>query len=321
MKSSHTVTNEDAGKRLDLFLSQAEADYSRGYFQKLIGEGRVLVGEKPPRKAGQILKEGEAVIVEHPDPNRRPQGENVALDILYEDDQVLAINKPAGMVVHPQDVEEQGTVVHALLNYLPDIAQAVYDPESPMSQLRPGIVHRLDKDTTGVLLIGKTPEALEALSSQFKDHSVEKTYLALVSGTAKEESVTTGMQRKPYRRNMMGVTRTEEEGREAITHFKPVQSFDYFGKPLTLVECRIDTGRTHQIRVHCKFRAHPVLGDDVYTTRTAQDLTRRLHVDRQLLHAARLTFTNPTTGKRQTVEAPLPADFMSVVTRLSQKAT
>jgi 23S rRNA pseudouridine1911/1915/1917 synthase len=315
--NNHTVPTGEGEKRVDLFLVQAEPDYSRGYFQKLIGDGRILINGTPARKAGQIVKGGESIVVEHPDVNRQPVGQDIPLEILYEDDQVMAINKPVGIVVHPlQADEEEGTIVHALLFHNKAIASAVHDPESDISQLRPGIVHRLDRDTSGVLLVAKTAEALENLSAQFKEHTVEKSYLALVSGAAKEETVSTGMERKVYKRAMMGVSKKEGEGRQAITHFKPIKGYDFFGKTITLVQCIIDTGRTHQIRVHCKYSGHPVLGDQLYTNRTATDLARRLGIKRQLLHAASLSFDHPSTGKRMKVEAPTPTDFADALLRL-----
>lgn len=302
--------------RLDAFIASQETDISRSSIQNLIKEGNVTVNAKTIVKTSYTVQDGDDVQVAFPEKNHKTSSQDIPLEILYEDDQLLVINKPAGIIVHPNDEDERDTLVNALLHHYPEIQNAVYDPESPVSLLRPGIVHRLDKETSGALLVAKNSETLRALSTQFQEHTVRKEYLALLYGTvSKEETVQTTMRRKPSQRNMMGVSKNGE-GREAITHLIPEAYFQFRKQSLTLTRCRIETGRTHQIRVHAKFRGHPVLGDSLYTNKLAQEMSKFLGATRQLLHAETLEFTQPTTGKRIIVSAPLPVDFATILTKL-----
>lgn len=312
MTKEYTATSG----RLDAFLASQEPEISRSLIQKLIKEEKVLINAKVITKTSYSVEEGDTISVTYTEKTNRAISQDIPLEILFEDDDLLVLNKATDMIVHPNEETETGTVVNALLHHRPEIQNAVYDPESAISQIRPGIVHRLDKETTGALLVAKNTETLLNLSAQFQDHSVKKEYLALVYGTiTEEETVHNTMRRKPFKRNMMGVAK-DGEGREAITHFIPIAHFEYRKQSLTLVRCRIETGRTHQIRVHAKYRGHPIIGDGLYTNKLAQAVSKFLNVDRQLLHAESLEFTHPKTKERIHIEAPLPVDFATVLTKL-----
>jgi 23S rRNA pseudouridine1911/1915/1917 synthase len=313
--SIRTFTVDEGGLRLDAYLATQISELSRSQIQKLIILGQVTVNAEicKPR---HILKETDALIVHIPDPKQGLTAEDHSLDILFEDDEILVINKPAGMVVHPQLAEEQGTLVHALLHYYPALRDVVYDPEQLLSTLRPGIVHRLDKDTSGVIIVAKTIPTLHALSEQFRNHTTHKTYTALVFGQVPEATtVHNWIVRKAARENMMGVSKMNGVGREAITHFTPEELFTN----ATLLGCRIETGRTHQIRVHCKYTGHPVLGDTLYANKSSEKLSEKLGITRQMLHATSLTILHPTSGKAMTFTAPLPSDMEAAIEVLRRK--
>jgi 23S rRNA pseudouridine1911/1915/1917 synthase len=279
----------DAGKRLDHFLQEHLPQFSRSRLQIWIKQGRVLVNGSVA-KASLMLHGGEGVEVS-------PAGEvallampeDLPLEILYQDAAVIAINKPAGLVVHAGAGVESGTLVNRLVHHFAALSQVGGD-------LRPGIVHRLDKGTSGVLLVARNDAAHRALAAQFADRAVEKTYLALVHGHVRNEQgrVTAPISRDPVRRIRM--TAKLAKGRSALTEFGVLRRFEKF----TYLEVRIGTGRTHQIRVHLSSIGHPVAGDKLYGAPPAQ---------RIFLHAWRIAFTSPATGQRVTVEAPLPAEL------------
>jgi len=279
----------DAGKRLDHFLQEHLPQFSRSRLQIWIKQGRVLVNGSVA-KASLMLHGGEGVEVS-------PAGEvallampeDLPLEILYQDAAVIAINKPAGLVVHAGAGVESGTLVNRLVHHFAALSQVGGD-------LRPGIVHRLDKGTSGVLLVARNDAAHRALAAQFADRAVEKTYLALVHGHVRNEQgrVTAPISRDPVRRIRM--TAKLETGRSALTEYGVLRRFEKF----TYLEVRIGTGRTHQIRVHLSSIGHPVAGDKLYGAPPAQ---------RIFLHAWRIAFTSPATGQRVTVEAPLPAEL------------
>jgi 23S rRNA pseudouridine1911/1915/1917 synthase len=279
----------DAGKRLDHFLQEHLPQFSRSRLQIWIKQGRVLVNGSVA-KASLMLHGGEGVEVS-------PAGEvallampeDLPLEILYQDAAVIAINKPAGLVVHAGAGVESGTLVNRLVHHFAALSQVGGD-------LRPGIVHRLDKGTSGVLLVARNDAAHRALAAQFADRAVEKTYLALVHGHVRNEQgrVTAPISRDPVRRIRM--TAKLATGRSALTEFGVLRRFEKF----TYLEVRIGTGRTHQIRVHLSSIGHPVAGDKLYGAPPAQ---------RIFLHAWRIAFTSPATGQRVTVEAPLPAEL------------
>ena len=287
------VPRAGRGMRLDRFLAQELADYSRSRLQALIREGHVTLNEKKARPR-EILRAGDIIRLVAPPPEKiETEPENIPLDVLFEDDDLLVINKPAGMVVHPGAGNRSRTLVNALLAHCKTLS-GIGGKE------RPGIVHRLDKETSGCLVVAKNDFAHQSLSRQFAERTVEKIYLALVAGTMRKARgvIEAGIGRHPKHRQRMAVN--EERGRSARTDYRVLQSHD----GMSLVECTLHSGRTHQIRVHLHHLGHPILGDKVY------GLQRRLEFPRQMLHAWRLGFTHPRDGTRKRFEAPIPADFL-----------
>ena len=286
-----TVAPAEAGKRLDLFLRQQLPQYSRSRIQEWIKEGRVLVNGRPG-KPSFPLRGSEAVEVEPGGlPPLKAGPEDIPLEILYEDRDVIALNKPAGLVVHPGAGRHSGTLVNALVHRFSALSQLG-------GELRPGIVHRLDRETSGVLLVARNDAAHRHLAGQFLERSVEKLYLALVQGEVKPErgSIDMPIARDPVRRVRM--TARLATGRRALTHYRVLARYPGF----TLLELRIGTGRTHQIRVHLASLGHPVAGDRLYGGRPSGR-------GRFFLHAHRITFESPATGAKIAVTAPLPAEL------------
>lgn len=289
MHHTFGVTAREAGKRLDHYLQEQLPEYSRSRLQNWIKDGLVLVNGVAA-KASLTLRGGENVDVstaELPPLNATP--EDLPLEILYQDDAVIAVNKPAGVVVHAGSGNHAGTLVNRLVHHFASLSKIGGDE-------RPGIVHRLDKGTSGVLLVARTDAAHQALAAQFSGRTVEKTYLALVHGNVRADSgrISTPIERDSLRRIRM--TTKSGAGRSALTEYRVRQRFEKF----TFLEVRIHTGRTHQIRVHLASIGHPVAGDRLYGGQAAQ---------RIFLHAWRIVFTSPATSERVTVEAPLPADL------------
>jgi 23S rRNA pseudouridine1911/1915/1917 synthase len=286
------VTNRftgEAGKRLDHFLQEQLTQYSRSRIQSWIKEGRVLV-DGTPAKSSLLLRGGEAIEVSPADlPPLKATAEDLPIEILYQDAAVIAVNKPAGLTVHAGAGQHDGTLVNRLVHHFQGLSQLG-------GEERPGIVHRLDKDTSGVLLVARTDAAHRALAAQFSGRTVEKVYLALVNGRIKDDTgrITKPIARDPVRRIRM--TARLATGREAITEYRVRQRWEKF----TFLEVRIKTGRTHQIRVHMASLGHPVAGDRLYGAPPA---------DRLFLHAWKIGFTSPATGKMVTVEAPLPPEL------------
>lgn len=290
----------EAGKRLDHFLQEKLPDHSRSRLQEWIKAGRVTVNGATG-KASLLLRGGEHIevtpIALAP---LKAAPENLPVEILYEDAAVIAVNKPAGLVVHAGAGVESGTLVNRLVNHFQGLSSIGGD-------LRPGIVHRLDRGTSGVLLVARTDAAHRALAEQFSGRSVEKIYLAVVQGRIHDD---TGRIEKPIARDPMHRTRMTARlatGRSALTEFKVLERFADF----TFLQVRIGTGRTHQIRVHLASRGHPVVGDKLYGAHTRQGSAERI-----FLHAWKISFTSPATGERITVEAPLPPELESWLGRL-----
>ncbi|MBA2287517.1 MAG: RluA family pseudouridine synthase [Ktedonobacteraceae bacterium] len=295
-----TVGPEEEGQRLDRYLLSRLDTLSRNAIQHLIAEHAILVNDRPG-KPGYVLRAGDMVTILH---LLRPQASAVKpqalpLDILYEDDDLLVINKPAGMVVHPAPGHSEDTLVNALLAYRPEL-QGVGGEE------RPGIVHRLDKDTSGLMIVAKNTRTLAALTEQMQRHAIQKRYLALVEGVLSldQGSIDAPIGRDPRHRQQMAVT--ARGSREARTHFRVLQRFARH----TLLLLQLETGRTHQIRVHLKAIGHTAVGDPVYGSGNARHQPR---LDRQFLHAYQLQFTHPTTGKMLEFEVPLPADLQKIL--------
>lgn len=296
-----TIQPDEVGQRLDRYLASALADISRTAAQQLIADGAVLVNGRTS-KPGYALRNGDEVvaILRIPKPelgNPRPQ--NLPLDIVYEDSDLLVVNKAAGMVVHPAPGHSNDTLVNALLAYYPDLQDVKGDR-------RPGIVHRLDKDTSGLILIAKNARTQAALAEQMRRHEITKRYLALVEGIVALDSgsIDAPIGRDPRHRQQMAITAISS--REARTHFRVLQRFAHH----TLLLLQLETGRTHQIRVHLKAIGHPIVGDPVY----GAGGTHREHaLSHQFLHAYQLRFVHPITGVPMELEAPLPKDLEAVL--------
>lgn len=301
LTATFPVTVTEPG-RADAVLSAAVDGLTRSAAQKWMEEGRVILNGKPVKKNAP-LKPGDTLLVSPPQPqdiDLIPQ--DIPLDIVYEDDDVVVVNKPVGMVVHPAPGHPDGTLVNALLYHCKESLSGIN------GERRPGIVHRIDRDTSGLLIVAKNDKAHLALAAQLQDHSLFRLYHAVVVGGFKEESGTVDapLARHPVDRKRMAVCRTGE-GREAITHWQVVDSQGGYSH----ITCRLETGRTHQIRVHMASIGHPLVGDVVYGSKKPFP-----GLAGQCLHAACLTFTHPTTGERMTVEAPLPDWFTKTLQRL-----
>lgn len=295
------LTAEVSDKRIDAWLSAKVGDYSRTYIQKLIEDGNITVNGGTVR-TNHKLKEGDSIRIAVPAPEKLDVcAEDIKLDILYEDNDIVVVNKPRGMVVHPAAGNYSGTLVNALMEYckgsLSDINGVI----------RPGIVHRIDKDTSGVLVIAKNNSAHEKLSEKLKDHDIKRIYTAVAEGIIREDSgkIDAPVGRHPVERKKMSVN--TKNGRRAVTHFKVLERF----ADTTLVECRLETGRTHQIRVHMSYIGHPLVGDTVYGKRKQ---TRG--IEGQALHARLLGFVHPATGEYMEFTADPPEDFKQLVERL-----
>ena len=296
------VDATDAGRRLDVFLARASG-LSRARVQDLIEQGHVLVGGHP-QKPRHALRVGECVSVAVPDPEPLALApEPIPLDILYEDEDLLVLNKPAGLVVHPGAGRATGTLVHALLAHCRDLP-GIGGVE------RPGIVHRLDRETSGVMVVAKSEAAHASLSAQFKNRVVRKRYLALVRGAVERETgrIDAAIGRREHDRKRMGVR--ARGGREARTAYRVLRRLP----AMTLVEASLETGRTHQIRVHFAHIGHPVIGDAVYGGRRGRQLAAagEARAERHMLHAWRLGFRHPRTGGWLEFTAPVPEDLRAL---------
>ena len=298
-----TLDEYDADERIDQVLSARLPDLSRTHIQKLIRDGKLTVNGKAcdvPRlkfPAGSV-----AVLTDDlPAVPLKADGEDIPLDVIYEDDVLLVINKPAGMVVHPAAGNWHGTVVNALLGREPGLDDEDFDA------MRPGIVHRLDKDTSGALVIAKTAKALRKLAKSFAERDVQKTYLAIVHGwpSPPVNVVNAPIMRHPDHKRM-AIAR-DGQGREAVTTWKLIRKGLWDGRKVAVMEMHPHTGRTHQIRVHLSYKDYPIVGDKLYAR------GRSSPAPRQMLHARRISFPHPVTGERMTVEAPIPDDFLAII--------
>lgn len=297
MKEINFTIEESAKDRLDKVIAENVADLTRSQVQSLIKKGQILVNDAPTTNRYQV-KPNDQVIIKLPDPVAIDvQPEKMDLDIVYEDDDVIVVNKPQGMVVHPAPGHDHGTLVNGLLAHTP---LATINGE-----LRPGIVHRIDKDTSGLLMVAKNDQALVSLSKQLKDKTNQRKYWAIVHGNIKEDTGTINapIGRSKKDRKKMAIN---EEGRPAVTHFKVLERFGEY----TLIECQLETGRTHQIRVHLKYIGHPVAGDPLYGPR------KTLKGNGQFLHAKLLGFKHPRTGEEMVFEADPPAIFQTTLKKL-----
>jgi 23S rRNA pseudouridine1911/1915/1917 synthase len=294
-KECFTSSIEESDLRLDSLLTQRFPQRSRSYFQFLIKQGYVLVNGEIVKKR-EKLQPGDVIEVSFQStPEMSLTPESIDLAILYEDEYLIAINKPAGMVVHPAPGHPQGTFVNALLFYCKDLGSD--DP------LRPGIVHRLDKDTSGVLIAAKTRQAHAALIDLFAKRAIQKTYLAICIGTPKEGLIDAPISRHPYQRKKMAIC---EQGKEAKTLCTVLAE----NKTLSLVKLQLLTGRTHQLRVHLRHLGTPILGDETYGNAT---INKKFYTKRQLLHAYSINFFHPITQQNLLVSAPIPEDIIKAI--------
>ncbi len=300
-----TVSEDQVGSRIDITVSDLVPDLTRSGAQKLLSEGLVTVNEEPVGKNYKLRVEDE-VIVHVPAPKPLvAEAQNIPVDIVYEDDDLLVVNKPKGMVVHPAPGNPDGTLVNALL----------YHCEGSLSGIngviRPGIVHRIDKDTSGLLIVAKNDFAHVALAEQIKEHSFTREYRAVVHGNLKDDEGTihAPIGRSPKDRKKMAVT--DKNSKDAITHYQVLERYPGY----TYVKCRLETGRTHQIRVHMAYIGHPVAGDPVYGPKNTLK-----GLDGQCLHAGLIGFVHPRTGEYLEFEAPLPEYFISTICALQKKA-
>lgn len=294
-----TAEAEDAGTRADVFLA-AKLGVSRSNMQKLLEDGRVKRGEKII-KANYKVRAGEMFVVDIPEPEPiEAVPENIPLDIIYEDDDVVVLNKARGMVVHPAPGNYTGTLVNALLYHCSNLSGI-------NSAIRPGIVHRLDKDTSGIMIVAKNDAAHISLSQQIQSKTAVRTYLAVVRGNIKTDSGTIETQIARDKTDRKKMVVVKEGGRDAITDYEVLERFGKY----TLVRCKLRTGRTHQIRVHMEYLGYPLVGDPKYSP-----MKTPFGIKGQALHSHTLEFTHPRTGERMKFEAPLPEDMHKIITRL-----
>jgi len=298
MKKELIVESEEQ-KRIDAYISE-NTEYSRTAVQRLIEEEKITVNGKK-EKASYKVQNGDIIeIEEEPAREIKLKAQDIPLQILYEDKDIIVVNKPKGMVVHPANGNPDGTLVNAVMAICKDSLSGIG------GEIRPGIVHRLDKNTSGAIIIAKNDKAHINLSEQLKNHEIKKTYIALVRGVVKENNATINMPigRSKKDRKKMDV---DQNGKEAITHFKVLKRY----KDCTLLEINIETGRTHQIRVHLSHIGYPIIGDEVYSNGK-----NKWNIEGQCLHAKSLDFKHPITGKNMHIEAPIPEYFENIIKEL-----
>lgn len=298
------VLNEQEGERLDKYLSLIYPDISRSFFQKIIKEGKILVNGKQ-EKGSYNVKEDDLVYVQIPDAVETAiVPENIPLDILYEDEDVLIVNKPKGMVVHPSAGHFSGTLVNAVMYHCKDSLSGIN------GEIRPGIVHRIDMDTTGSLIICKNDEAHVKIAEQIKEHSVNRIYVGIVCGNVKDDEGTISgpIGRNPKDRKKMAIN--EANGKPAVTHYKVLERY----KSYTYMQFKLETGRTHQIRVHMASIGHPLLGDELYSGVKHPFSS----LQGQTLHAKMIGFVHPRTQEYMEFEAPLPQYFENLIKKLKK---
>lgn len=303
MKKTYKIEENNKAIRLDKVISKLDEDLSRQMVQKLMEEEKIFVNGKL-QKSSYKVKTGDCITIEQDEPKQvKIEAQEIPIDILYEDKDIIVVNKPKGMVVHPANGNLEGTLVNALMALCKDSLSGIG------GEIRPGIVHRLDKDTSGVIVVAKNDKAHMNLSEQIKDRKVKKTYLALVRGIVTDNEATIDMPiaRSKKDRKKMAV---DKDGKKAITHFKVIQRFQEY----TYLEVKIETGRTHQIRVHLSHIGYPIVGDTVYSNGK-----NPFGVIGQMLHAYQLEFVHPITKQPMQITAPLPKYFEEVIDNLNRE--
>ena len=309
---THRANKADVGMRLDAYIA-AISDLSRSAAARLIESGSVTVNGKPAEKK-RAIAEGDVVEITLPEPEKcEAQPEDIPLDVVYEDGDIIVINKPQGMVVHPAPGNYSGTLVNALLFRCRDSLSGIG------GVMRPGIVHRIDKDTSGLLVVAKNDFAHSALSEELKYHGIEREYHALVKGGFSDDSGTIDLPigRHPIDRKKMAVLKNSESAREAVTHYEVLARYGN----ISYLKLMLETGRTHQIRVHMSYTGHPLLGDEVYgQSKIPFEKRHAPLLNGQALHAKRLSLTHPRTGERMTFECPLPENFEKLLEVLEKSS-
>jgi len=303
---NYIVDREDTRKRLDVYISEKNSDITRSYIKNLIDDGRILVNGVL-QKSGYKVKEMDIVMVDIPkDEVLDIIPEDIKIDIMYEDDDIIIVNKSKGMVVHPANGNYTGTLVNALMYSHKDRLSSIN------GTIRPGIVHRIDKDTSGVLVIAKNDNAHKKLSEQFKVHSINRKYIALVKGIVKEDEFTINLPigRSTKDRKKMAVV--YKNSRNAVTHIRVLKRF--YSSSVTLVEATLETGRTHQIRVHMSHLHYPLVGDEVYGRKDP-----KFKIEGQMLHAKLIGINHPTTNEYMEFEADLPKYFKDILDKLEKR--
>ena len=299
----YIVSQEEKGKRLDTYISSVDTDITRTSAQRLIEDGNILVNGKNV-KVSYKIQENDKISVEIPEPKQiELKAQDIPIEIVYEDSDIIVVNKPKGMVVHPANGNPDGTLVNAIMAICKDSLSGIG------GEIRPGIVHRIDKDTSGLLIVAKNDNAHVKMSEQIKNHEVKKTYIALVRGVFKENEATIDMPigRSTSDRKKMAVNKN---GKDAITHIKVLKRFDKY----TLLQVNIETGRTHQIRVHLSHIGYPIVGDYTYSNGKNE-----FDVVGQCLHAQKLEFKHPITQKDMCLEAELPQYFKDILDKLKDR--
>ena len=298
------VENEEKNQRIDAYLAKKYEDMSRVAVKRLIDEEKILVNNKKTKASYKVQENDEITIEEEIPKEIELKAQNIPLEILYEDNDIIVVNKPKGMVVHPANGNPDGTLVNAVMAICHDSLSGIG------GEIRPGIVHRLDKDTSGVIVVAKNDKAHINLSEQIKNHEVEKTYLSLVKGFVKENEATINMPigRSTSNRKKMAVTKS---GKQAITHFKVIKRYKTHKQDYALLEVKIETGRTHQIRVHLSQIGYPIVGDSTYSNGKNE-----WGIEGQCLHAKSLKFKHPITGKEMYIEAKLPQYYEELLREL-----
>ncbi len=302
-----TASSEDAGSRLDAFIGYNTDELSRSYAVRLIEKGLVSVNGKAVTSKKHAVAAGDVITIEMPEPEvLEIKAEDIPLEIVYEDDDVAVINKPRGMVVHPGPGNHSGTLVNAIMYHMGGSLSSIN------GVIRPGIVHRIDKDTSGLLMIAKNDKAHESLAAQLKEHSVTREYTALVYDNIKEDELTIDEPIGRDERNRMRNAVNGASARNAVTHIRVLERFSRY----TLVKAILETGRTHQIRVHMAYMHHPLVGDELYGPRRQSSKVEGITVSGQLLHAGTLGFVHPSTGEYMEFHSDLPEVFEQVLAKL-----
>ena len=303
MEIKTIIAKNSEQKRIDAYIPMIDENYSRTVIQRLIEEEKIMVNSKKVKPSYKVQDEDKIEIQEEPARDIELKAQDIPVEIIYEDNDIIVINKPKGMVVHPANGNPDGTLVNAVMSICKDSLSGIG------GEIRPGIVHRLDKDTSGIIIVAKNDKSHINLSEQIKNHEIKKTYIALVRGVVKENNATINIPigRSKTDRKKMAV---DQKGKNAVTHFKVLKRYQKY----TLLEVNIETGRTHQIRVHLSHIGYPIIGDAVYSNGKNE-----WQIEGQCLHAKSLEFTHPISNKQMNLEAKLPKYFKKLIEELDKE--